>query len=375
MTPRDVRLLWLVKGLGRGGAEQLLVSLARTMRDAGLEIHVGYVLPHKDALVPDLAAAGATVHCLTRRGTPWAITLRRLLHADGGFDVVHTHSPLVASVARLVAPAGTTLLHTEHNLWQRYRWPTRLANAATIRRNHTVWAVSEGVARSMRPGPLLRGIEVEVMVHGLGPDRGPSGRAARFDGLARLGLEPGPFTIGSVGNLTPKKDHDTLVFALERLRREVPDARLVLVGGGPREHHLRELVAARGLTRHVLFTGVRDDVPGLLPAFDVFAMSSRYEGLSIALLEAMAAGVPPVATRVGGIPEVIRDGTDGLLVPPGEPGLLAEALAEVAHDPSRRRQLAAAAASRATSFGIDQAAATLLAAYGGPDPRDRAVAS
>lgn len=375
MSAPTVRVLWLAKGLGRGGAEQLLVSLARTLCGTGLEIHVGYVLPHKDALVPDLAATGATVHCLTRPGAPWPVTLRRLLRAEERFDVVHTHSPLVASVARLVAPAGTTLLHTEHNLWARYRWPTRLANAATLRRNSTVWAVSEGVARSMHLGPLLQGLEVEVMVHGLGPDHRPTGPAARLAGLARLGLEPGPFTIGSVGNLTPKKDYDTLVFALERLRREVPGARLVLVGAGPEEAQLRELVAARGLTGHVLLAGVRDDVPTLLPAFDVFALSSRYEGLSIALLEAMAAGVAPVATRVGGIPEVIRDGTDGLLVPPGEPGLLARALAELAREPSRRRRLGAAAASRAACFGIDRAAATLLATYGCAGPRHRAVAS
>lgn len=373
MTTR-IRVLWLVKGLGRGGAEQLLLSIARQLDRATIEVHVGYVLPHKDALVRDLTAAGVEVHCLSGSGRPWPLELRKLV-ARGRFDVVHTHSPLVASVARLVTPESAVMFHTEHNMWGRYRLPSRLANALTISRNRRVWAVSEGVAGSIRPLPLTRGAEVRVLLHGIGDMPVLASPEARAQALGRLGLEPGPFTVGCVGNLTTKKNHETLIHAVAALRRTEPGARVVLVGGGPREPALRQLIASRDLEDAVTLTGVRDDVPALLPAFDVFALSSRYEGLSIALLEAMGAGVPPVVTRVGGMPEVIRDGRDGLLVRPGDPGAMAAALARLARDPALRASLAQAARRRAEDFGIGTAVATLTEAYHDASPARDEVAS
>ena len=155
---RPVRVLWLSKGLGRGGAEQLLLNLARTIDSAAVSLEAAYVLPRKDALVPDLEQAGVLVHGLgdPTDQTAWLRRLRRLLDS-GTYDMVHTHSPLVAAAARLLAPRRTVLAHTEHNVWQRYRRPTRWLNAATINRNAVVWAVSEGVAESIRLPPSAAG--------------------------------------------------------------------------------------------------------------------------------------------------------------------------------------------------------------------------
>lgn len=360
-----VRVLWLTKGLGRGGAEMLLVSLARALDPASVELTAGYVLPHKDALVEPLQRAGVSVHCLSSGGDKagWLLQLRRLL-VEGGFDVVHTHAPVVGTAARLLAPKGQTLVHTEHNVWGRYRRPTRWANAATIGRNAVVWAVSEGVAQSIQPRSW-RGqhTNVEVMLHGIDPSEVRLGADARQGGLARLGLFEGPLTVGTVGNLTPKKDHDSLLRALVGLRQHVPDARLVIVGSGPREAHLRAKARELGIEDAVLLTGIRDDVPDLLPAFDLFAMSSLHEGLSIALVEALAAGLPVVATRVGGIPEVIVDERDGLLVPPSNADALADAMTRLARDPALRQRLADAAPTRAAAFGIQPAADALTTSY------------
>ncbi|MPZ93387.1 MAG: glycosyltransferase [Propionibacteriales bacterium] len=359
-----VRVLWLVKGLGRGGAEKLLVNLARCLDPSVVRLDVGYVLPYKDALADDLSAAQVRVHCLNRSGGRWTWpwTLRSLL-AGGAFDVVHSHSPVVAAAARLLAPRSTILVHTEHNMWQRYRRPTRWMNAATFGRNALVWAVSAGVAESIKPPPGARRPPVSVLVHGI--DTGAVRRrpGARRGALRSLGLEEGPFTVGSVGNLTVKKDQSTLVAALAWLRAAVPDARLVLVGDGPRRQHLQDLVHSLGLGGAVTFTGVRDDVLDLLPAFDVFALSSRHEGLPIALLEAMASGVSPVATSVGGVPEVITHERDGLLVPPGNAAALGEALHALAGDDARREAVAAAACERAGHFGIAPAADTMTQTY------------
>ncbi|MFF0298207.1 glycosyltransferase [Kitasatospora sp. NPDC004614] len=344
MTGRPARVLWLAKGLGRGGAEQLLVNCARHADRSRYAIEVAYVLPHKDALVPALAAAGLPVHCLgAAPARRWPLRLRALL-AERRYDLVHTHMPVPAVAARLL-PGRRKLVHTEHNLWERYRLPTRWANALTYGRNDAVIAVSHAVAAGIerrRPGDWL------TVVHH-GPDLGdaPSGPAARRAARAELGLPEDALVIGTVGNLTAKKDQATLLAAFALLRREHPNSRLVLVGSGPLEAQLRER-AGEG----VLFAGSRGDVPALLPGLDVFCLSSRQEGLPVALMEAMTSGLPSVVTRVGGMPEVLDDGVEGRLVPPGDPAELVTALKELAADPGLRARMGAAARERSKSFDV-----------------------
>ncbi len=271
---------------------------------------------------------------------------------------------MVGAAARLLARGDAVVLHTEHNVWGRYRLATRWLNAATIRRNRVVWAVSEGVARSIRPwGPRRGRPKVEVMLHGIRPDSIPSGDRARAEGRRRLGLDPSAYVIGTVGNLTPKKDHDTLLHAFREFRHRRPDAHLVIVGSGPREAHLRSLADDLGVTRALTLTGIRDDVPLLLPAFDQFVMSSLHEGLSIAVIEAMAAGLPTVVTSVGGLPELVTDGREGLLVKPRHPLAMSRAWLVLAQDEELRDRCAAAARRRAVDFDIQTAADRLAAAY------------
>jgi glycosyltransferase involved in cell wall biosynthesis len=148
----------------------------------------------------------------------------------------------------------------------------------------------------------------------------------------------------------------------------VPGARLVIVGSGPLEERLRAQVRNASLTDCVLMTGSRDDVQALLPAFDLFVLSSRFEGLSIALVEALAAGVPAVCTRVGGVPEVLDGSNAGLMVPPQQPTQLAAAMEEVLADPRRRATMAAAAVRRAESFDVRESVGRLETIY------DRALA-
>jgi glycosyltransferase involved in cell wall biosynthesis len=349
-----VRVLVLAKGLGRGGTERLIVGAARHLDRSQFELVVAYLLPWKDAFVADIEATGTEVVCLDAprpTSVAWLPRLRRLVR-ERGIDVVHTHMPLPAVAARLALPGRRpAFVHTEHNMWDRYRRPTRWANAATYRRNARVIAVSDGVAGSIRSS-----VPVEVVVHGTDPSLAVTGEAARAAARAELGLAPDARVVGSVGNFTAKKDQATLLRAVA----EVPtadlggggDAVLVLVGLGPLEGELRALARDLGIAERVVFAGSRDDVFALLPALDVFALSSRFEGLPIALLEAMASGVAPVATRVGGIPEVITDGRDGVLVDPGDPTGLAAALTRVLGDDDERARIAACARARAGDFDL-----------------------
>lgn len=344
----------LTKGLGRGGTERLVLGAARHIDRSQFELDVAYLLPWKDAFVADVAATGTTVHCLDGpRATSlgWTYRLRRLVH-DRDIDIVHTHMPLPAALARLALPGRRPVfVHTEHNLWGRYRPPTRWANAATYRRNARAIAVSDGVAASIRSA-----VPVEVVVHGTDPSLTVRGPAASEAARARLGLDPGVRVIGTVGNFTAKKDQATLLRAVAALRPANDDEIvLVLVGSGPLEQGLRSLASRLGVAERVVFAGSRDDVFDLLPGFDVFALSSQFEGLPIALLEAMATGIAPVATRVGGVPEVISDGFDGLLVPPGDPGALAAALTKLLDDDDLRGGIGERARARAADFDLVQA--------------------
>lgn len=358
MSSRPTRVLWLAKGLGRGGAEKLLVTGAAHVDRERFEVEVAYLLPWKDALVPELSSRGLRVHCLGQnRATDvhWVARLRRLVRL-GRFDLVHTHMPIPAVAARLVLGRGPALVHTEHNVWQRYRRPTYWANAATYRRNDAVIAVSQAVAQSMRAGFLPRfPATTEVLLHGVEHSLQRSGPVARRRARTMLGIAEDAFVIGTVGNLTAKKDQRTLLLALSALHGRVPRSRLVLVGTGPLEAQLQAQVRELGLEEVVLMTGSRDDVPDLLPAFDVFCLSSLHEGLPISLIEAMASGVPAVCTDVGGVSEALRHGIDGLLVPPADPGALAAALGRLVDEPDLRVRYAAAALDGSRRFDIGMA--------------------
>jgi len=346
-------VLLLAKGLGRGGAERLLVESVRRLDRSRFEVEVAYLLPWKDAFVPDLEAMGVRVTCLGARNdldARWVLSLRRLLQSRR-FDLVHAQMPVPAVALRLLCwRAPVRIVYTEHNLWSRYRFMTRWANAITYGRNDAVIAVSAAVAESIRPVGH-RGPPVEVIVHGPDVDAIPCGAKARAAARLLLDLPEHALVIGTVGNFTPKKDHVTLLESVTALPAQIQPT-VVLVGSGPLEDEVATTARRLGLHDRVRLLGTRSDVYDLLPAFDVFAMSSRFEGLPIALLEAMSAGLAVVATAVGGIPEVVTTGTEGILVPAGDVAAFSEALATVLETPELRRAMGDAARARAASFDL-----------------------
>jgi glycosyltransferase involved in cell wall biosynthesis len=359
-------VLILIKGLGRGGAERLLASGAPYLDRDRYRYHFAYLLPWKDSLVGELTGAGLPVHCLDGgSGAGWALRLRALLGREG-IELVHAHSPVAAAAVRLLA-GRRRVVYTEHNLWSRYHPATQAANLATFARNDHVFAVSDEVRASIRyPGPLraLPLPPLETLHHGLDP--AAVGAWRRSDGIrAELGIPEHAPLVGSVANFKAAKDHATLLRAAARVRDALPEARFVLVGQGPLEAETRRLAADLGLERTVMFAGFRSDAQRLLAELDVFTLSSTYEGLPIALVEAMALGRPAVVTRVGGTPEVLADGAQGLLVPPRDPAALAAGLLRLLGDPALRARMGAAARARALDFDIRTAVRRMEEVYAG----------
>jgi glycosyltransferase involved in cell wall biosynthesis len=158
--------------------------------------------------------------------------------------------------------------------------------------------------------------------------------------------DDGPIRIGAVSRLSREKGIDILIEAFARIDGRRCEVELVLIGDGSEREPLERLAHDRGVADRVRFMGTRDDVPRLLPTLDIYALPSRSEGLPMAILEAMAASLPMVAARVGGVPEAVIDGETGLLTPPENPAAFAQALQRLIDEPDTRRRMAEAARRR-----------------------------
>jgi glycosyltransferase involved in cell wall biosynthesis len=264
----------------------------------------------------------------------------------GGYHALHTHlfgATLhgVLAARGLAGLVSVVTLHTvrEDNLWQ------RLAYGQLLKRVSIAVACSEKVADEMgrRYAAFLAG-RLRTIPNGID--------VARYGGFSRslsrseLGLDEGAPVVVAVGRLGDAKGYPILLNAMSMLLARLPDATLLIAGEGPLRSRLEGQAQELGIGRHVRFLGARSDVPRILAAGDVFALSSLWEGLPMALLEAMAAGIPCAATGVGGIPEAMKDQEEGLVVPPNDAGALAAALARCLEDRDFASRLAQRARAR-----------------------------
>jgi glycosyltransferase involved in cell wall biosynthesis len=358
-----VPVLWVIKGLGPGGAEHLLVDLARHADRERFRYRCVYLMPSKDHLVPALREQDVEVSCLGMRSDAdarWMWRLRHVIARDRP-RVVHAHLPYAAVGSRVAVRSfghrRPRMISTEHNTLGRYRAQTRWADRATLPLDDRTIAVSRSVSASI-PRPR----RIDVIPNGIDVERLRS-RVLEQDAARRsLGLPPDAPVVGTIGGITAKKGHGVLVDAVRRVVARVPDATFVFIGLPIEGDALKRPIAAAGLTDRVLIAGYRENASELLRAFDVFCLPSLHEGLPLSVLEALAAGVPVVATSVGGVPEVVANG-GGVLVPPGDPDALATALIELLGDPSRRARLSTEGSTAAAAFDVRETARRTEALY------------
>lgn len=351
------KILSLIKGLGKGGAEQLLATAAPYLDTDRFSYEIAYLLPWKDAMVGELEAAGIRCHCLNGgAGLGWIGRLKDLA-INGQIDLLHAHSPYPAVGARLFLGSSIPIVYTEHSNWARYRKTTYWGNAVTFAKNSHVFTVSDDIRKSLHyPAPIgfLPMPPVETLHHGLDPEA--VSKWNWTNGIREeLAIPADAPVVGTVANFTPKKGYVHLLRAADKVRKVVPDVRFVLVGQGPLQEEIRALAQSLQLDDTVIFTGFRDDAPRVMSSFDVFTLSSLHEGLSIALLEAMALGKPSVVTDVGGLPEVIEHGKHGWLLPPSDPDRLADGIISLLQDRELREAMGVAAKLRSRDFDIRQA--------------------
>jgi glycosyltransferase involved in cell wall biosynthesis len=358
------------------GAGWVALSGALALDPAHFEIV--FITGEGDGLVTRAREAGHEVVMLPHLRSEIAPADDRRALADlraclRGFDVVHTHSSKAGALGRLAAHrlGIGRIVHTFHGFpfHQFQSWPRRTAYVKierSVGRFTDVFlavgpaVAAEAITRRIAPPERVRTIGVGVAKAPNAPSTHQRAEARRM-----LGVPPGMLVVGTVGRLAFQKAPQDFVRALAGLGRG--DVFGVWIGGGPLRAKVERLADRRGLSGRMLLTGERRDVDVLLPGLDVFAMASRYEGLPCAIVEAMGAGLPVVATAVNAVPDVVVAGETGLLVPPGTPELLGRAIGYLLDHPAEARRLGAAGRDRlGAELAPDALGAVLHQAYLGP---------
>ena len=369
-----MRLLHLINSLRPGGAETHLARLLPELVRAGHEVSVGYLYEGSPS-IPDLLR-GASVRVAWLRGSlrrpaKTYFQINRLLR-EGGFDLVHTHLPqcdMLGGIAALINKMPWVVtLHIDFEYLDRF--PYRLTHPPLLRKTGALIAVSEAVRDFVSPilGMDRTGLSNRIVVihHGLNGDVfcefvSPTDRQKIRN---EFGIPDGAFLLGSVGRLAVQKGHKYLIAAIDTIAETGIPVHLALVGDGPLRPNLLQQSSEIGWGSRVHFLGKRFDVPNVMAAFDVFVHPSLWEGFGIVLLEAMALGLPIVASDVCAIPEIVSDGQTGLLVPPGDSHGLAAAIIRLYRDRKLAKGLGQAGRSRlAQHFSLDEMVRKMIEVY------------
>jgi glycosyltransferase involved in cell wall biosynthesis len=371
-SARQLRILLIVESAA-GGTGRHVLDLAEGLMQRGVEVHLIHSTRRIDPMFRDRLAALKSLHILplplrtSPHPTDWKMlrALRRYRREFGPFDLVHGHSSKGGALARLTAlGTGIPVVYTLHGLIMmdpclpRWKWLLYLSIELGLSlRTARIIAVSPEEARAAMKLGLGRS-RVILVPNGIGPMELSPRDQARRD----MNVADNACMIGFVGRLVEQKAPQVLLEAFAIASRAVPRCRLALVGAGPLEASLRALAERLNIAEQIIWLGERD-ARQVLAGFDLFALSSRKEGLPYVVLEAMAAGLPVVATASAGVEILIEPKITGEVVPTDDISAFARALIGLASDPVRLANVGLAARQRAEQFTLDAMVDRTLAAY------------
>ncbi|HAY22373.1 MAG TPA: hypothetical protein DCY27_09445, partial [Desulfobacterales bacterium] len=323
LPDRRLKVLHLLAAMPVGGAEDLVAAIVQGLDPQRFAVSVATLGP-PGPVGRELQARGYEVASLgldIKRTPAWRIAaaVRRHLKA-GRPDILHTHLYHPNLYGRLGA-LGLGLpgvVAAVHNSYSRVKFHRRVWNFLLARVTDRVLVGSVQVWQDVRRYDGVPASRLALMPYGI-PLAELNSRLSRQEARERLGLSGAGLVIGAVGRLEEQKGHRFLLAALPELQRQVPDLAVLIAGEGREEERLKRQVRELNLADTVRFLGTRRDLPEIFSALDIFVHPSLWEGLPLALLKAMGAGLPVVATRVSGSQEAIEDGVNGCLVAPGDP--------------------------------------------------------
>ncbi len=353
-----IRVVHVVPNLSTGGMERLVVEM---LKHADRQQFVPHVLciGQRGELAREADELGISVTALEaplRRNPRLPFKIARYLRSINA-DVIHTHGPYAQFYGGLAAyiAGGLPVVHTMHGFpWPRTvrrRLLSRISNALT----RFIVPVSHDLAKYARCELKAPAKRVRVVHNGID--------SSHFD-AAVVSLSAPRYSSLMVARLSSEKDFASLIAAVDVIRQKHHEFRLAIAGEGPQRADIERQIDHLQLRRHIELLGNRSDIPDLLSRSETFVLSTHTEGISIALLESMACGLPVVATAVGGNPEVLADGETGFLVPPGNPEALADRLLWLINHPQEARAMGAAGRLRVEEkFNIRVMAATYERLY------------
>ncbi|HZO62012.1 MAG TPA: glycosyltransferase family 4 protein [Gaiellaceae bacterium] len=362
-----IRVLRAIARLNMGGPALHVSYLADGLRGRGYEtiLVAGSVSQGEQSMAyvaEELGVPVVTIPHLHREISPVrdllaTVRLARIMRAERP-AILHTHTAKAGAVGRVAALlAGRSrppiIVHTFHGHVLRgyfgrfWTGVFRLLERLLARITDALVAVSPEVRDELVAFGVAPASKFRVIRLGIELDQ----RVARDDQARRrtrrvMGVRDGRFVVGWIGRMTAVKRTDVVLESFRRLREQGVDAVLCMVGDGPDRRSVEDLAAELGVMRDCLFPGYQEDVGPFFAAFDVFVLPSGNEGTPVTAIEALASGCPVVATRVGGVPDVVSDGEDGFLVEPAAVDELAARLAELARDPGLRARMGDAGRER-----------------------------
>lgn len=341
MAPK--RVLHTVEDLKIGGIETLIASIAAGLDPTRFTVEV-WCLARGGRIADELAEKGIPVNILGMKSYYNPLHVLRLgrLMREGRFHVLHTHGYFAGTFSRMAAPFGRVpvIIHHVHSTYTHYS-PRNIRIERFLSRftDQTV-CISKAVQNFVLQTLGVRKDKTRVIYNGVPSHVDESCGIDRETMRARLGIKKEDLAIIVVAHLTANKGHQILFEAMDLLGKKALGAKLIVVGDGPLRSDLQSLASRLGIAPAVIFAGYRRDVMSLLRMSDLCVLPTQTrEGLGIALLEAMAMGLPVVGSNLGGIPEVIEEGETGFLVAPGSSAELSQAIERLARDPSLRQRM------------------------------------
>ena len=362
-----MNVLHIIKSLGRGGAEMLLPETIRLHDREAFQFHVIYFLPWKNQMVGAIERNGGKVVCFpASNNIQLLLQFRRVIRyvKEQKIDLIHCHLPWAGFLGRLVHRiTGVPVLYTEHNKQERYHWLTKTINRFTFNRQSAAIAVSREVATSIQNNINPR-VPVYTILNGVNTQscqkHSDAGRRLRSE----YGISDQTVVIGTIAVFRFQKRLDLWLEVFAALKQRFPGLKGVIVGAGPLNDSIMAKRSALSLENDVLMPGLQTNTVEWLSAMDVYMMSSVFEGLPIALLEAMSCGLPVVCTNAGGTGEVMRDGVDGALVPVDEPMKMVDQIAALIEDPTLRQRMGVASRKRVEeAFSMERMVGELEGLY------------
>ncbi len=324
MKMSKIKVLHLITDLEPGGAENLLLDITRKLDKEKFNLLVCYIYGC-GTLAEQIKETGTRVYDLSLKGRIDPLLPFRLfsLMRREKIRILHTHLVHASIVGRLVAKLAGIRSITTTRHYAYYNKQKKLVNwieGKTALLNDNFIAVSRAVKDHMVKRENYDPREIEVIQNAVDLTLFDSTTSKTRSNRDKR------FLLGTVGRLHPSKGYDTLLRSLPQVMERFPQMKLMIAGNGEEEEHMRQLCHALKISERVMFLGrkKRSEIFDLLQEIDIFVLASNWEGLPMAALEAMASGIAVVATKVGGLPEIVDEGKTGFLVPPAQPNALAE---------------------------------------------------